>query len=218
MTSSDQESLDDLRLYLNLMDEIKFRIGYVKDIIHGKNLVPGTIGKDICYLQLRMICELIALGSLVAHRDIKAHAKSLADKYQADLLIKRMATIRPNFYPKPAVYPAGGMPSRFGDLRPEPTLLTSGFLTRADLQTLYHHCGRELHRGNLNLLLERHGKKVEILYSPIGKWVDKIVHLLRFHRIQLLGGNEYWVEMENKQAGGRAFATPMSAPFKLSRP
>jgi hypothetical protein len=218
MTNSAQDALDDLRLYLNLMDEIKFRLNYVKDIIHGKNPVPGTIGKDICYLQLRMVCELIALGSLVAHRDIKASTRSLSDKYQADFLIKRMARVHPNFYPKPAHYPAAGIPLKAGEMRSEPKLLTSGFLTAKDLHSLYHECGRELHRGNLNDLLERHGKKVEIAYSPIGKWVDKIVYLLRFHRIQLLGGNEFWVEMESQHAGGRAFASTMSAPFILSGP
>lgn len=62
---------DSLRLYLGLMEEIKFRLAFVGDIIHGKNLVAGTIGKDICYVELRMVCELIALGSLVARGDIQ---------------------------------------------------------------------------------------------------------------------------------------------------
>ena len=206
---------DSLRLYLGLMEEIKFRLAFVGDIIHGKNLVAGTIGKDICYVELRMVCELIALGSLVAHGDIKARSKKLAEKWQADLLIAQMAKVHRSFYPQPATYPPGGLPTRAGEIRSRPIPIASGFLTSTELRSLYHECGRELHRGNLNDLLERRGQKVEIVYSPIGKWVDKIVTLLKFHRIQLMDSHEYWIEMESPHANGKPYASTMSAPFTI---
>jgi hypothetical protein len=116
-TKEVQSAID---LYCTLMGEIKFRLEFVKDIIHGKNPIAGTIGKDICYLELRMVCELIALGSLVAHGDIKARSKKLTEKWQADLLIAQMAKVHANFYPQPATLPPGGVPTRTGEIRSMP--------------------------------------------------------------------------------------------------
>jgi hypothetical protein len=216
MTETGKQMKDALSLYLALMEEIKFRIAYVKDIIHGKNLVAGTIGKDICYLQLRMVCEIIALSSLIAHGHIRSQNKKLWKKYQADQLIEQMERVHPNFYPQPANYPFGGFPTKAGEIRVEPVPLTSGFLTSAALCSLYYECGRELHRGSLKVIFERTGRKVEINYSPIGKWVDKIVTLLKFHRIRMMNRQEYWIDMESPHAKGKPYATTMSAPFRFT--
>jgi hypothetical protein len=82
------------------------------------------------------------------------------------------------------------VPSQKGGRFISPPLLASGFLTQSQLKKLYHHCGEHLHRGSLSDFMSRKNMKVD--FSPIGKAVDKIVHLLDYHRIQLIdGAHEY---------------------------
>src|ERR1017187_2239008 len=59
-------------LYAFFMAEIKVRIGAI-NAIGGtiEHRVPALIVREFCFLQFRMICELIALGCLTAHGDIK---------------------------------------------------------------------------------------------------------------------------------------------------
>jgi hypothetical protein len=213
MPQDTKEAQATIALYCSLMDEIKFRISAIKDVIQAKISIAGTIGKDIGYLELRMICELIALSSLIAHGDIKeTRSRKFAKKWEADFLISALAKIHPDFYPQPIIPQPGdgGVPTQAMERRRPPLLVTSGFLTASELPKLYHQCGRELHRGSLGDIMARKGKKVEIDYSPIGKWVDRIVRLLNFHRIRLVDRTEYWVEMESAHNDGKPYASLMS--------
>jgi hypothetical protein len=213
MPQDAKEVQSTIGLYCALMEEIKFRIAAIQDVIHAKIQIGATIGKDIGYLELRMICELIALSSLVAHGDIKeTQSRKFAKKWEADFLIAALTKIHRDFYPQPIVpHPGdGSVPTLAGQIRRPPLLVTSGFLTSAELPKLYHQCGRELHRGSLSDIISRRGAKVEIDYSPIGKWVDKIVRLLNFHRIRLIDRAEYWVEMQSTHNNGRPYASLMS--------
>ncbi len=219
MPQGNTEPENTITLYCSLMDEIKFRLGFVEDIIYGRNLIAGTIGKDICYLELRMICELIALSSLVAHGDIKeTRSRKFAKKLEADFLISAMGKIHADFYPQPIVpHPGdGSVPTKAGEIRRLPRVVTSGFLTVAELPKLYHLCGRELHRGSLSDLIAKRGVKVKIEYEPVKEWVHKIIRLLNFHRIRLVDRTEYWVEMKNP-VHGKSFASKMSAPISPGR-
>src|SRR3981189_3786866 len=98
---SANDAIQTIQLYCSVMEEIKFRLEWIRNVIHAKISIAQTIGRDICYLELRMICELIAFGCLVAHGDIKATraAKLMKDRYQADFLVNAMAELHPEFYP-----------------------------------------------------------------------------------------------------------------------
>jgi hypothetical protein len=77
---NDALDLDDqaaLNLYLSLMEEAKIRAFSINNATNVPNRLPPPLVREYCFLQLRMLCELIALGCLVAHSDIKAtQAKS----------------------------------------------------------------------------------------------------------------------------------------------
>jgi hypothetical protein len=198
------------------MDEIKFRIQWIKNVIHAKIMIAQTIGRDIGFLELRMICELIAFGCLVAHGDIKeTRSGKFITKYQADFFVKALASLHADFYPKPMLPVPGqeAIPVRVGTrLRPPPPR-TSGFLSQSDLTTLYHGCGERLHRGYLPDILNR--KRIEGEFSIIGKSVDKIVRLLDYHSIRLITGEEIWCGMA-AGPGDKAFAAKVSGPKTLT--
>jgi hypothetical protein len=75
-----------------------------------------------------MLCELIALGCLIAHEDIAAtHTVTLQKAWSADKIIRRLENLHSNFYPHPirlSVVSGGSHMDR----------LESGFLTKFDSQ------------------------------------------------------------------------------------
>jgi hypothetical protein len=99
---SEDESTQAIQRYCSIIDEIKFRITGIKKIIHAEISIAETIGRDAGFLELRMICELIAFGCLIAHGDIKAtRSGKFIGKYQADFFVKALSDLHPDFYPKP---------------------------------------------------------------------------------------------------------------------
>jgi hypothetical protein len=193
------------------MDEIKFRIEWIKNVIHAKISIAETIGRDIGFLELRMICELIAFGCLIAHGDIKETRRGrFMTKYQADFFVKALASLHTDFYPKPMLMVIGQppIPTTIGQIMLPPPPMKSGFLTQSDLVKLYHDCGERLHRGYLSDILNQ--KRIEGEYSAIGKAVDKIVYLLNYHSIKLISGEEVWCAMAGGP-NGEAFAGKVTA-------
>ena len=76
---------DPKAIYANLMDEAKTRIDSIERAISGQfNLHPMLI-QEFCYLQLRLLCEGIALGCVVSHGDItKINMKPLSKRDRFD--------------------------------------------------------------------------------------------------------------------------------------
>lgn len=52
-----------MQLYCGLMEEAKLRIAAIEGNLSGKTGLPGQIVRESCYLQLRLLCELIALAA-----------------------------------------------------------------------------------------------------------------------------------------------------------
>src|SRR3981081_1197973 len=89
-------------LYANLMDEVKVRIDCIDKAVHGRAHMPGPLVREFCYLQLRVLCELIALSCLVAHGDIAVkYSKRIGKEWSADKIIDQLTILHPNFYPQP---------------------------------------------------------------------------------------------------------------------
>src|SRR5215207_6975630 len=70
-----KEQMASIQLYADLLGEAKIRIGIINHFITGKAELPGPLIRESAFLQLRMLCELIALGCLVAHGDITRRTK-----------------------------------------------------------------------------------------------------------------------------------------------
>jgi hypothetical protein len=111
-------------IYAHLMDEVRSRLDAITSLRRGTiPPLPPFITYEIGYLQLRMVCELIAIGCLVAHGDIQATrvGKLLKAKFP-NTIIDELEKLHQNFYPIPF--------TMVGD---KYTDLTEGFLTKNDL-------------------------------------------------------------------------------------
>jgi hypothetical protein len=159
-------------LYGRLMNEIRARLDAVE--VMRKRLIPYVapyISFESEYLQLRIVCELIAVGCLLAHGDIsETRAKKLRKSFYPTDIIPALERLHPDFYPVP-----------FETIDGRESVFSSGYLTKADLLTLYAECGSAVHRGSLHTITKEPPQKIE----RINYWVALIKRLLVQHRIIL---------------------------------
>lgn len=175
MAARDQKAL--LTLYANLMDEVKVRVNCVDRAVRGQTGFPGPIVREFCYTQLRLLCELIALGCLVAHGDIPAtYAKRLGREWSADTIMGALTGLSPHFYPI-AVRQLG----RHGieGINPMP-------LPKEALLELYGKSHQYLHRGNVRKLLNS-DTPIEVYtnFPEVISWAQKVNDHLSFHLIAI---------------------------------
>jgi hypothetical protein len=160
-----REALD---AYSGLMEEAKYRLQAMDTALIGITGLPRGAIVEFGFLQLRLLCELIAVGCLTAHGDLQTG--KLKKAYEADKIIKGLERLRSKFYPLGAI--------RTGDLI---KLRRDGFLTKEELLKLYWRCGHLLHRGNYEDVPTRIYSKKFI--EEIGTWKQKIEALLSCHAI-----------------------------------
>ena len=185
---------DDILKYCNLMEGIKKRTQVIDIFLSGSShaLYKATTIESIC-LQLRKILELIALGSLVANKEVFSKIYTEFSKYwNAELIFKDIERINSEFYPKPIVeIPRSqlGVKMDWKDKDPKQ------YLTKKEFIKVYKKCGAIMHSGN------PYGSHIDYGYydKNIPIWRKKVINLLTTHQIRLLNDpNIYLIHMKEK--------------------
>jgi hypothetical protein len=182
-------NLDDaaLALYAKLMTEIKTRLSWLQFAVEGKTGLSSDMIREFGHLQLRMTSELVALGCLVAHGDIRETASAkLRSAYSAAEIMNSLERLHSDFYPKPIRL----VPSAPGSHHFE--RIDSGFMTKAELLRLYGKLGDHLHRGNLKRLLKPNAP-IQKSFPELLRPAQQILNLLESHHISLIGGRTQFV-------------------------
>jgi len=182
-----EQQQDAINRYAALLEEAKIRISSIAGAIGGRTGLPASLVQEFSYLQLRMLCELIALGCLTAHGEIIETAK-LQNEWSADKIVRQLAVLHPNFYPHPVRLTIS--PDRVHIDR-----LESGFLTKTELITLYGTCGDRLHRGTLKKLLANTQQTKPATFDDIAAWTNKIITLLNQHLISSFDNLSHFICM-----------------------
>lgn len=174
-------------LYANLMDEVKVRFDCINRAGMGLLGLPGPMVREICWLQVRMICELVALSCLVAHGDMKElKSHKVGKSWSADDIIDRLTELRPHFYPiavkqtllNPGV-PLVKCHYQLAGINPSP-------LPKEDFLALYGRTHRHLHRGTLkNLMSKDTPIDMNVNFPDIIAKTQKISDLLGNHVIAI---------------------------------
>jgi hypothetical protein len=177
-TKRQLQIIDQYRL---MMEEAKLRLSSIDAAVSGLiTIIPIPALREFCFLQLRMLSELIALACLAAHGDIPAtKSKRMLEAWAPDRILAELERLHPNFYPIPI---RDGAPQKGVDRHFVP--LDSEYLSRAELIRLYTRCGGELHRGDIRSLFT--ATPVPPDYADIRECRRKIGALLRMHFIALL--------------------------------
>ncbi len=181
----------DISKYCDQMEEIKLRISAVDFLIGGSTVaLYQRITIESVYLQFRKILELIAMASLVANKESMERIHNGIEKFwNADLILKDLGKINPDFYPKP-VFEKPHADSR---VKHELVEGQSDYLTREEFVRLYKICGKVMHADNPL------GRKANYstLQSQMPSWKQKLVNLLSNHTTRLVGNlNMYVIHMQ----------------------
>ena len=180
-------------LYCELLRETKLRLAYIELILQGRPKLPARLAYELCVLQLRCLCEIIALGSLVLNGDIKPPRASKSAKegrlkqiWSADTTIKELNVIHVPFYPflMEKIIPVKGVGIKPGEFKP----LRIPFLGQKEIVSLYTKCGDHLHRGTIKKLL-KDPMPNHFNFDEISEWHQKIENLLTCHVVALLEEN-----------------------------
>ena len=207
-----------LRLYFEFMTELKLRLNVidsVKELCNSRKLAIEP-SDELCCLQLRKVCELIALGCIAAHQDIpETKSAQMRTTWSANDIMKMLDKLHSDFYPQPLEMVG---PEEFRDI-------TSGYLTKDKLKKLYGECGDRLHRGTLKNVLsdiDKHAEfntltepeRIEIIRKELQKriariddWCKQIVKLLDCHKISFINKTTILFVMMKTDPNGKVHAS-----------
>lgn len=190
-------------VYNSIMEEIKYRLLTINEISRKELDVSEVAKSEFYILQLRKVCELIALGCLLAHGDMeKTKTAALQKQWDPTLILKELERLHPSFYPTPHNPSSTDETVFLDDIKEE-------YLTKKDLITLYGKCGDALHRGSLKRLLGKSNEgSLDIL-----DYVKKIERLLRTHKISSLNNKIHIICSINYiPNGGKSFCALAQSP------
>jgi hypothetical protein len=185
-TAADQAAMT---TYKSIVEEAMLRLHSIPAMIdHAPGLRP-TLVREFAFLQLRLVCELIALGCLVCHGDLSAsQSKRLQKSYVPAEILARLGELHPDFYPVP------GSP-----IRTETGLHLDDykrpFMTKADLIALWSKCGDHLHKGNLRKFLRTKDPGGVLRKDDIMHAGQMALNLLECHRISRRGNKLHFVTL-----------------------
>jgi hypothetical protein len=191
--------LGSLVLYRDVMELIKIRQNssrFFQEWCQSTKFenIPGGMGIEFLYLQLRMICESIAMACLIAHNDIsETKNKKFFNNWRANEIIDQLERLHKDFYPHPVkqILDQGG--NVIGV-----SAIEDNYLTKSRFLSLFVECNDHLHIGSLKKNLQPM-KGGPLKVDPIIEWHNEINALLNIHWIPLADGkSQLWTIMQNK--------------------
>jgi hypothetical protein len=202
----------EMRIYADFMTEIKTRQGVAYNMIDSLRANPKApdafVQAEIAILQTRLVCELVGLAAVAAHRSFGLHPDVLKS-YQAPKIFQLLKRINPECFPKPMT-----LTRNDAGIHLEPR---EGQIEAKDLERIYTECGSMLHRGVFKHVLE--GKPREYDLILIEKALLQITGLLNVHVILLLRHNAALVvTMRNANDGVGIFLAASDGPSVYVKP
>lgn len=197
------------------MQELKERldvIGSVVGIVRGQQNPQLFAQVELGFLQLRYICEIIALAACVAHEPSNL-TKSILKSWHAERTFALLEEINEHCFPK-AVAP----PRESAD----GSIEFSGIPDALDfekLKEIYVHCGGVLHRGTPNRLLRGVPRIYDV--DKLHAWASLIGRSLANHNVMIPETGSILAVSLNAGPSGEArvfeIQTVDGSPFSISK-
>ncbi len=184
------------KLYLNNMQEIKWRIEAIDDIYLKKKATSFfQTNIEFCVLQIRKILELVALSALVSDADVyKDKLGKIETMWNARLILQDIERIHPGFYPQP-VRTDEKNEYEWIDIEEE-------YLTKDKFVKVYEKCGKFLHAASPFIDEATTQQEYQQIWVAIPQWRNWILRLLNRHIIKLYNQKElFYIIMKNKGTG-----------------
>jgi hypothetical protein len=160
--------------YGDFMREIKIRLEAIQGrmVVIKEDLASPTafLEAEFCILQVRFVCELLALAVLAAHRPLGLKS-DLQKAWNARKIFETLAQMNAECFPKAANFERKD-DGVHGDI-------VHDKIDRSGLQNIYDQCGEALHRGVLKHALSGRPKVYDI--PKIEGWARQLGALLSSH-------------------------------------
>lgn len=166
-------------VYIAFMEEIKARLAMVElciDACREKPPVPSAyMHAEFGFLQLRFVCDLVALGALAIHHPYGL-TDELLESWHARRALADLSAINKEGFPRAANVKRG--PEGIGievEMKPG--------LTRNGIQRIFDKCGKALHRGKIKHVFEKRARVYDM--DALARWRNSIIELLDSHLMML---------------------------------
>jgi hypothetical protein len=174
--------------YSEIMREIKFRLSAIGSAMNGETKLQRMLAQEFCFLQLRMVCELVALACLCAHGDL-SEASRLKTEWSPETILGKLETLQKHFFPWPSRQLPGTGKIKFriwdDDQRPD-------CITKDELLKLYGLCGNYVHRGKFRDIFDIRRARI-VSFETIQGYCQKIINLLGNHSVLIKRGDKVYL-------------------------
>lgn len=171
------------RVYADLMEDLKVRLSFLREMlgaIAARADEPRAYLKaESCFLQVRYICELVALSSLCANERFGLTSR-LLKSWHAGEIFADLTRINPVGFPR-AINVTRENGALSVEVRPDQPL------TQDALVAMYNKCGSVLHRGMLKHIIKGDDRLYDL--EEINRWAQRLIDLLASHTAMVPHGN-----------------------------
>lgn len=175
--------------YLPMLYEMTLRIELIPKICEGSLGLPPAYAREYAYLQLRRICELVALGCLILNGSIPGLVAANKKEWHAEKIFKILLGKHAHAFPRPLNTRTVDGVFRF-EFDANPNALTFD-----EFRMLYNECGEVLHRGTIKSISSEGIIDASDLVRVLW-WQSKIISLLNQHAVWLHQGDRFfWVSL-----------------------
>ena len=193
------------QIYADLMDEARIRIHALHDALLAKDTWVPRLFEEFAFLQIRMLCESVALGCLIAHGDVKT--KKSLKKWRVPDLMKEMEKFGSDFFPRGVRFRSVEGVLNFDEYN-------APQITKTELIKLWEMSGNKLHRGTAERILSENGKQIIVDIGKIENWGMKIKNLLEQHIISSADNESHLlVALASEDSGGKCCIWLAENPF-----
>ena len=169
------------KLYLHAMVEVKERLQNVVTILNLP-LAPLFI-QEMCYLQFRYICELIAIACLAAQGDYETQ-RSFTESYKPPEIFKQLRKLYPDFFPESAARTVSDNDGG-GRLHHVDFAHKANAYTESDVTSLWKTSGGHLHRASVQKYLKTTFGNKPPQMKPLLRHLEGLATLLDSHIIPI---------------------------------
>jgi hypothetical protein len=162
--------------YMSAMEEVKLRFAMI-DFIKRSNHPIGLIN-EICYLELRHVCELISICCLIARGDYTTH-KALHDDYAPGKIFSALRKQWEDFFPQDTI-----VTQVVGHTHIQANANKSAVVSQKEIVSIWNLSGTLLHRGSISHYMRRQFLDKEF-DERIDTYVSKILLLIKLHSITI---------------------------------
>lgn len=168
-----------LNLYLQEMWYVKRRMEAIRTIaLKEKTTSFPVTNIEFMTLQIRKIIEHIAMGNLIANKELyEEYSVRFSDNWNAKYIFRDLERLNPKFYPEPVKTDSTKGVEEWMDIDKD-------YLTKDDAIKIYEKCSGLMHASN------PYGSQVDVNFyqekMPI--WYNKIMNLLNQHLVHMVDG------------------------------